>query len=275
MKLCDIDARLFAAGIESSAYEARVIASHFTGISEARLIAERELELGASDELESAVKRREMREPLQYILGEWDFMGLTFKVTPDCLIPRADTELLCELAITRLPQGGRVLDLCTGSGCIAAAIFHYRRDAHVTALEKYESTADVAQENFKRLADSVRLVIADATSKADAEKHFRGECFDVIVSNPPYVTAEEMSSLEEELSAEPSAALTDGGDGLSFYRAITEIYLPYLKRGGVLAFEHGYTQGEAVRDILGKNAVTLCDLAGNPRVTYITKDSET
>ena len=78
MKLSDIDARLFAAGIESSAYEARVIASHFTGISEARLIAERELELGSSDELESAVKRREMREPLQYIIGEWDFMGLSF-----------------------------------------------------------------------------------------------------------------------------------------------------------------------------------------------------
>ena len=149
-----------------------MIASHFTGISEARLIADRDLELGCTSELEDAVKRRENREPLQYILGEWDFMGLTFKVTPDYLIPRADTEILCELAISKLPKGGRVLDLCTGSGCIAASLAHYRPDADVTALEKFERTANVARENFKRLAKCVRLVIADVTSKTDAEKHF-------------------------------------------------------------------------------------------------------
>ena len=274
MTLKSIETALREAGVEDASFEARCLAAHFTGRSMASLLASPADDL-LSPGLEAALDRRVRREPLQYILGTWEFMGLPFFVSPDCLIPRADTETLVENALLHLPKNARAADLCTGSGCIAAAISHYRRDAHVTALEKFESTADVAQENFKRLADSVRLVIADATSKADAEKHFRGECFDVIVSNPPYVTAEEMSSLEEELSAEPSAALTDGGDGLSFYRAITEIYLPYLKRGGVLAFEHGYTQGEAVRDILGKNAVTLCDLAGNPRVTYITKDSET
>jgi len=272
MKLCDIAQRLCKAGIESSAYEARVIASHFTGISEARLIAERSLELGCSDELLSAVKRRENREPLQYIIGEWDFMGLTFKVSPDCLIPRADTELLSELAIEKTPKGGKVLDLCTGSGCIAAAIAHYRSDASVTALEKFDAAAKIAKENFMALTDGrVRLVVADATSAEDAEKHFGTESFDVIVSNPPYVTAEEMLSLERELKREPASALTDGGDGLSFYRAITEVYMPYLKDGGILAFEHGYTQGEAVRRILGDTSLTLCDLAGNPRVTYIIK----
>ena len=273
MKLCDISARLRDAGIDSADFEARLLVSHFTGISESRLIADRDTDLPESTSLLEAVKRRCTREPLQYILGEWDFMGLTFKVTSDCLIPRADTELLCELAIEKLPVGGKLLDLCTGSGCIAASVAHYRRDADVCALEKFERTADVAKENFEKLTSSrVRLVIADAISSADAEKHFAGESFDMIVSNPPYVTAEEMSSLECELSFEPSAALTDGGDGLGFYRAITEIYMPYLRVGGILAFEHGYTQGEAVRKILGESSVTLCDLGGNPRVTYFIKE---
>ena len=275
MKLCDIVSQLSAAGIENSAFEARLLVSHFTGIPESRLIAEKDAILPETNALADAVSRRAAREPLQYILGQWDFMGLTLKVTRDCLIPRADTEILCELGIKMLPLGGKLLDLCTGSGCIAASVAHYRTDASVTALEKYENTASVARENFNRLNDGkVKLVVADATSYADAEKHFARDRFDVILSNPPYVTSDEMESLEAELAAEPAAALTDGGDGLSFYRAIIKIYPDYLKCGGVLAYEHGYSQGEAVREILqyaGYSPATICDLSGNPRVTYITK----
>lgn len=263
------------ADIEDAPFEARVLAEHFTKIPAARLIACRNEELPNADELSQAVERRTSREPLQYIIGEWDFMGLSFKVTSDCLIPRADTELLCETAIELLPHGGAVLDLCTGSGCIAAAIAHYRSDAKVTALELSPSAADVARENFRRLGlDGVRLVVADALSDTDAEKYFEEESFDIIVSNPPYITSEEMLLLEAELFSEPECALTDGGDGLSFYRRMTEIYPQYLKRGGVIAFEHGSLQGPAVRDIIssaGYLPTTRLDLEGRDRVTLFKK----
>lgn len=277
MTLDAIARSLREAGIDNAAFEARVIAEHFTGMSSAVLLARRTEALPHSDELERAVARRVAREPLQYIIGRWDFMGLAFSLTPDCLIPRADTELLCETAIELLPHGGSVLDLCTGSGCIAAAVACHREDAHVTALELSPRAAKVAHENFRCLTgDRVRLVIDDALSAEAAEEHFERESFDVIVSNPPYITSEEMRSLEAELSCEPECALTDGGDGLSFYRRITEIYPSYLKRGGVLAFEHGCLQGEAVRQIIsaaGYRAETRLDIEGRERVTLFKKQA--
>ncbi len=274
MTLDEIIKRLEAADIPDAAYEARVLAEHFTCIGAAQLLARRTLPLPNADALEAALCRRERREPLQYIIGEWDFMGLVFKVTPDCLIPRADTELLCETAIEGCPRGGALLDLCTGSGCIAAAVAHYRPDLTVTSLELSDGAATVAEENFRRLTDSrVRLVRADALSAADAERNFHGERFDMIVSNPPYITLKEHALLERELYAEPACALTDGADGLTFYRGITEIYTPYLAPNGTLAFEHGASQGAAVRDIIshaGYCPRTLRDIERRERVTLFT-----
>lgn len=277
MNLSDIISALTKAGIENSIYEAVLIASHFTGKAEALLLSDRSIKLECPDEaeLKRAVERRISREPLQYILGEWDFMGLTFKVSEDCLIPRSDTELLCETAIKELAEGGNFLDLCTGSGCIAVSVARYRKDVSVTALEKYEKTVEIAKENDRKITGGrIRFVTADVTDGVAADTHFAGETFDFIASNPPYVTAEEMTGLEPELSKEPRHALTDEGDGLHFIRAIVDIYPRYLKDGGTLAIEHGMGQGEAVRSIMkaaGFTPRTLRDLSGKERVTLFKK----
>lgn len=281
MTLNEIIRAFEEAGIDSAVYDATVIASHFTGVSRAFLLSDRNKTLACDNEdsLKDAVRRRASREPLQYIIGEWDFMGLTFRVSADCLIPRSDTELLCERAIKDLPKNGRFLDLCTGSGCIAIAVAHYRRDVSVTALEKYADTLRVAKENSAILTGGkILFAEADVTDADAAEKHFGGEKFDFIASNPPYVTAEEMLSLEPELSREPRHALTDEGDGLYFIKAIVDIYPKYLKIGGTLAIEHGCDQGKAVRQIMadaGYEAETLKDLSGKDRVTLLIKHEYT
>ena len=273
MTLTELTRELHGAGIEDAAFEARLICSRFTGISEAKLLSDADAELPENEELSLAVARRLSHEPLQYILGEWEFMGLPFDVSDKCLIPRADTELLCETAIKYLPRGGRLLDLCTGSGCIAVSVAHYRPDAVVTALEKYRGALTVAEKNAMRNAVTVDFIEADVNDPTAVTG-----AFDVIVSNPPYVTADEMKTLRPELAFEPREALTDGGDGLSFYRSIMGIYPAHLAPGGTLAFEHGAGQGEAVRQIVrdaGFVPETLFDLGGHERVTLFRKETYT
>lgn len=262
-----IAARLEAAGIERTAArrEARLLISHFTGATEARLLTSPD-EGFESEELSRAVEARERRYPLQYILGTWDFYGLSFKVNESTLIPRPDTEVIVEAAIAACPRGGRVLDLCTGTGCIAAAILANVADTRCVAVDLYEDTLDVARENMERLGLSERceLICGDATT----ELFPKGELFDVIVSNPPYITVGEMSELEPELSFEPEAALTDGGDGLSILSAMLGIYKSHLTETGVMLVEHGWRQSEAVLSIAASNglsATPLRDYSGNPR----------
>ena len=279
MILNDIVVTLTNAGIENALYEARVIASHITGIPEAKLLSERSTEIKLEEEVEAAlaeaVSRRAERFPLQYIIGKWEFMGLPIEVDENCLIPRSDTELLCETAIAKLPEGGRFLDLCTGSGCIALAVAHHRPDVQVSALEKYPLTLAVAKRNCKSIfgsEDRIRFVEADAGSHISALGYFGGRKFDFIASNPPYVTLDEMDELESELFYEPRHALTDECDGLTLIRAIIHIYRLFLAPSGYLAIEHGATQGEAVREImknLGCRCETLRDLGGNERVTIM------
>lgn len=270
----NIEKQLRSCGIENARNESLLLVSHFMNISKSELLFRRS-ENFENDRLSCAIERRCSHYPLQYILGEWDFMGLTFKVNENCLIPRSDTELLSELAIEKLPENGNFLDLCTGSGCIAVSVAHFRKDVRVSALEKFENTLRVAKENCKNLAEGrVRLVLGDATSTLDAQKFFGDEKFDFIASNPPYVTRDEMTGLEKELSFEPVSALTDGGDGLSIIKGIVEVYGNYLTDGGYLAIEHGESQGPVVRTIIescGQCAVTIQDLSGHDRVTYFKK----
>ncbi len=243
MTLLDIQRRLRAVGIEEAAWEARLLAARYTGLSDARLLLMREEELTAPG-LEEAVRRREGREPLQYILGEWSFMGLSFALSPDCLIPRPDTETLVEYALRHLPKNARVADLCTGSGCIGIALAHYRPDITVTAVDLFPETARMAEKNAHRLgvADRVAVIVGDVTKEIFPP----GETFDAIVSNPPYITIEEMQTLAPELAFEPRAALTDEGDGLSVIRGVLDTASRVLIPGGRLLMEFGAAQGESV-----------------------------
>lgn len=268
MTLRSIEAALTAAGIPpaDAAYEARLLASHFTGISAARLLTMREDEL-PSPALADAVARRVTREPLQYILGEWEFMGLPFTVSPACLIPRADTETLVEAALPLLPKQARVADLCTGSGCIGIALAHFRPDITVTAVDLFENTRRMAEENARRLgvADRFSAVCGDVTEDLFPADTF----FDAIVSNPPYITFNEMNALAPELAFEPRAALTDEGDGLSVIRGVLRTAVRTLTDTGVLLMEFGAAQGTAVTALandFGLTAAIRKDTAGHDRV---------
>lgn len=269
MTLTDVQRRLAAAGIEDAAWEARLLAARYTGLSDARLLIMGQQELDAPG-LEEAVARRVTREPLQYILGEWSFMGLAFSVNPHCLIPRPDTETLVEYAIRQLPKDARVADLCTGSGCIGIALAHYRPDIIVTAVDLFPETAKVAEENARRLGvnDRFTVQVGDVTKKIFSD----GERFSAIVSNPPYITLDEMKDLAPELAFEPRAALTDEGDGLSVIRGVLDTAACHLEEGGLLLMEFGAEQGTAVsrlaREYSFYDVHILKDAAGHDRVLF-------
>lgn len=268
MTLREIEEMLRRSGVPDARFDALQLAASFTGHSTAYLMAARDEELSGIG-LEAAVRRRAAREPLQYILGWWAFMGGTYEVSPDCLIPRADTETLVEEALRLVKPGDRIADLCTGSGCIAVSVAE-RADCTVTAVELFPKTAAVASRNAGRhgVLSRVSVIVGDVRQDVFG----KNDTFDLILSNPPYVTADEMTGLEPELSFEPRAALTDGGDGLSILRSIIEIYPAHLAPGGTMLLEHGSEQGAAVRDMAekqGLSAETIRDTAGRERCTRI------
>ena len=213
------------------------------------------------DQLPFLAVRILKREPLAYILGEWEFYGLKLFVDRNVLIPRDDTCAVTELAIQAAKeiQGKpRVLDLCTGSGCIGLAIAHRVKDAKVTLADISREALAVAKKNISRnqLGARVSCVPADALAKPTA---FLGK-FDLIVSNPPYITAREMEELDRSVSEyEPHLALYGGDDGLNFYRAIAENYRSALNPGGYMCFEFGMGQGDAVCRILEMNQYTILE----------------
>lgn len=219
-------------------------------------------QLSAYEEL---VARRETREPLQYILGETEFMGLAFHVEPGVLIPRQDTEILCEEALRRLSErgGGRVLDIGTGSGALAVSIAVHCKGAQVTAVDVSDDALRIAKENARRLGAQVRFV------KSDLFAALSGETFDMIVSNPPYIPPSEMDELMPEVRCEPELALRGGDDGLSFYRRITADAPGFLAPGGCLLFEIGWQQKDDVCALLDRRIgapFALRDYGGNWRV---------
>ena len=212
-------------------------------------------------------------EPLAYILGEWDFYGLTFRVDRSVLIPRADTERLCELVIERAQQkvSPRILDLCCGSGCIGIAAAHTVGDARVAAIDNSEGALRITRENARRLGVQNRLVAVYA-NVLEAPPNSMGQ-FDIMVSNPPYVTRTEMHELDRSVySYEPHEALYGGADGLDFYRAICQRWSGLLVPGGVLLFECGWqqaTQVAAIMDEHGFAGIGITeDLAGVPRIVF-------
>lgn len=223
------------------------------------------LEYGADpavvSKVEDGVRRLLNDEPLAYILGEWEFYGLKLFVGPDVLIPRDDTCAVAELAINRtlfLEKDPRILDLCCGSGCIGLAVASRVKDARVTLADISKEALAVAKKNIaqNKLGGRMSIFQVDARKKAP---NFLGK-FDMIVSNPPYITGEEMKQLPRSVDAfEPHLALYGGEDGLDFYRAILANFTPALKPGGCVCFEFGMGQGDAVCRLLEENDYTVLE----------------
>lgn len=243
---------------------ARELVCAASGKTAEQVIADREIY--ASEEVceltESFVQRRLRGEPMPYILGQWDFYGMTLTVTPDVLIPRDDTVVVTELAIKKamyLEQNPRILDLCTGSGCIGLAIARRVKDARVTLGDVSAAALRVARRNVSqlKLTGRVNCVAMDALKPA---QEFLGT-YDLIVSNPPYVTTQEMETLDPSVrDFEPHLALDGGADGLDFYRAIIKNYSSALAPRGYLCFEFGMGQENAVCSLLMRGGYEILEL---------------
>ncbi len=246
--------------------EAQLLAARGAGVKRSWLLAHEADEVVPEAALAVGAlhARRQAGEPIAYILGEREFFGLELAVTPDVLIPRPETELLVELARAHLPEGGRLLDIGTGSGAIAVTIAHMRADARVWACDVSPAALAIARLNAARHAPQVHCV------KSDLFAALPGERFDVIASNPPYVASSDPHLAEGDLRFEPKLALEAGPDGMAVIRRIAADARQHLKPGGILVFEHGHDQGAASREllvVLGYDSVNdYNDLSSIPRV---------
>ncbi len=242
--------KLEKAGVEDYVFEAKQIIKHITGLSATQILTNynRPLTEYQENNLVALVHQREVRYPLQYIFGEWDFYGRGYFVGPGVLVPRADTETVIEAGIEYLKgkESPQVLDLCAGSGCIGITLAKEIPTAKVTMVEKFEEALRYALKNIERNeAFNAVALQGDIFQKCGADNKY-----DLIVSNPPYISEEEMKIISPETKFEPETALKAECDGLEFYKAITENYKDSLKNGGMLCFEVGFTQAEKVREIL-------------------------
>ena len=248
---------------DTASFLARQLVSHVTGMSREQVLAQQNHYASekACGEMPLLVNRILSGEPLAYVLGEWEFYGMKLTVTPNVLIPRDDTCAVTELAIRKalfLDSNPRILDLCTGSGCIGLAIANRVKDAKVTLADISREAMQVAKINItaQKLSARVSCVQADALGAPPA---FLGK-FDMIVSNPPYITTDEMQVLPDSVAKfEPHLALHGGTDGLDFYRSIAENYKNALKPGGYLCFEFGMGQGDAVCELLKENGFYILE----------------
>ncbi len=266
---------LAEAGIENNREEAAMLICRFCGLSRVELF-KRSTEDFESEELSEAIVKRISRYPLQYILGVWDFCHESYRVTENTLIPRQDTERLVELAVQKLPRDARILDLCTGSGCVAISTLAARPDCRAVGVDLFEDTVAVARENAEEngVGERLGLLCADVTRPAFMEPLGK---FDAILSNPPYVRTDMLAGLEEELSYEPRAALDGGADGLVFYRHIIGEYGAYLNHGGVMLLEIGYDQASDVYGLAeehGYGCEIFQDYGGCDRVAYLYRTQE-
>lgn len=228
-----------------------------------------EISAEQSEEYKSLIKKRAEHVPLQYITGEQEFMGLIFKVNSSVLIPRQDTETLVEEALKRAESGMKVLDMCTGSGCILISIMKNVPNIEGIGVDISKQALNVAKEN-------ARLNEINATFEKSNLFDNINDKFDIIVSNPPYIRSDEIPKLMPEVSVfEPHEALDGMEDGLFFYRKIVKDAAEHLNEGGYLLFEIGYDQGEDVSLMMSyagyKEVKVIKDLAGNDRVVVGTR----
>lgn len=264
--------KLRAAQIENASFDASCLVENITGLSRTKImlcdddIADEQAEL-----VERAVLRRISGEPLQYILGEWDFFGRTFEVGEGVLVPRPETELLVELALEKLRNVRYpvVFDLCAGSGCVGLTIAAERPDAHVWLFEKYDEAFHYLKRNIEKLGlTNVQAVQYDITLGCDDKI---SETPDLIVSNPPYLRTDELDGLSTEVMHEPVTALDGGADGIDFYRIIASRWLPNVNKHGGIIFECDPSQTLEIADMLMPYAMRVkivTDIFGLQRAVY-------
>lgn len=253
----------------SPAHDARVIFGQIDGREAAYLLTH--TDTVASEKAEAAIKRRAAREPLQYIIGEVAFFNESYRVGPDCLIPRPDTEILVEYAVKHIPEGKRFIDLCTGSGCIAISTLCSTVGTTAAAVDISETALEVASVNAESNGVSERLTLLcrDLLSPSPLPV---GEKYYAVLSNPPYIASEVYEGLEPELFFEPRQALVAEDGGRRFYDLLVPLGLSILEDGGFLAFEIGYDQAEHLRALAreyGAEAEIIKDYSGNDRVAVI------
>ncbi len=263
--------QLAEAGIVEADLDARLLLEEICGTNRNYLLVHGDEVVTEEQNLSYVnwISRRKSRIPLQHILGYQEFMGLKFKVTPDVLIPRQDTEILVEEAMRYLHDGMHVLDMCTGSGCILLSLLRYSNDCEGCGVDISEAALAVAKENATNLNLEATFVQSNLFENVEGK-------YEIIVSNPPYIPTDVIPTLMEEVKDhEPVGALDGYGDGLYFYREIVKNAKDYLFPGGMLFFEIGCEQAEAVSSLMkeaGYQGVTVCkDLAGLDRVVYGTK----
>ncbi|MBE6610189.1 MAG: peptide chain release factor N(5)-glutamine methyltransferase [Ruminococcaceae bacterium] len=225
----------------------------------------------SGNELTEAIKRFESGEPLAYVLGEWYFYGLTFKLNDACLIPRPDTEHIVEKTIETVKKGGAFADLCTGSGCIAISVLNSRPDLTCFSYDISEKALEKARENaaLNGVSERVNFACADVFTLELEENSL-----DCIVSNPPYIQTAVIDTLET-VQREPRIALDGGSDGLDFYRHIIEHFAPALKSDGCFIFEIGYDQADALRALASSHSLSCSvfkDYGGNDRCAVLKKE---
>ena len=266
----DTKNKLRQAGIEPYVFEAKQIIRFVTKYSNAQIMEKYMEELDPLKEqfLKSVVLGRVKRIPLQYILGEWSFFGYDFFVGKGVLCPRPDTETLVEVALQLIGNApAKIADLCAGSGCVGISVAKERPITLITAVEKYDEAYDFLTRNIEK--NGAENVIA---VKGDIETYETNEKFDLILSNPPYISRDEMSTIDEETKNEPETALFGGDDGLDFYKIILNKWLPRLNEGGSLAVEVGAGMSESVKALFTaaglKNVKTKEDINGIERVVY-------
>ena len=268
---------LIKAGVADALIDARLLLEEAAQVNKAYLLmhANEELKLSGEDSAEDSYFRmidmRAKRIPLQHIVGYQDFMSLRFKVNNNVLVPRFDTEVLVEEALKHVHDGMRVLDMCTGSGCILVSILKYSNDCCGVGVDISDKALEVAKENADILLSDrtdvdVTFIKSDLFNELNKENKF-----DVIVSNPPYIQTEVIKTLDSEVKDhDPIIALDGGGDGLDFYRRIIDNAGDYLNPGGVIIFEIGYDEAQEVLNLLGRagyiNVSVIKDLSGLDRV---------
>ena len=255
-------------------FEADIIITHVINLPKSKWLLKDDIPEKFSKECLNLAQRRKNGEPLQYLIGTWEFYGVPIKVGRGVLIPRSETETVVEAALGLAKKTSKILDLCAGSGCVSAAIAKNLPGCSVSALELSDQAIAYAQKNLANFKNNVKIFKIDVLDERSAE-NFRD--IDIIVCNPPYLTMDDMKNLQEELKHEPKMALFGGEDGLLFYKKIANIWKKSLAPNGFIIFEIGWNQKALVDEILIKNGYintkTIKDLGGKDRVVLGQKPS--